>query len=195
MGNTPIERGAAAIRDAEELFYKSVAEGSPDFRYPALVIGQNPLVPPKWAIEACIEERRRTERVAASRESEKHARMLDEMAVVLIEHFNSQSKNKGKKARTGVKSKSVRSMSWEAAKRLDDIDHNTSDVSLRPIVDRWNEEQELASDKAQLIAGQKLTPRISRIQDELFGEEFGTSKDPLVDAYWQYRRHVMCVPD
>ncbi|MXO55289.1 hypothetical protein [Pontixanthobacter gangjinensis] len=187
--------GTVAIRDARELFERSKADGDPDFRYPALVIGENPLVPPKWAIEACIEERRRTERIAASRSADRHGRILDEMAVVLVEHVTTHSKANGKARRTAtvIKPISLRSLAWTAVKRLREIDHNTSDETLRRVLEAWKNEQKSVGDQSKVFAGHKLTPRISRAETELFGEEFGTSKDPAADAYWHYRKTIMNV--
>lgn len=186
MEDKPVKLGALDIRNAKILFEKSVADEEPDFRYPVLAIGANPLVPPKWAMQACIEERRKTERISSSLASEPHGKMLDEMAVLLLEHVVGINK---------TKSKSLRSLLWEAAKRLDKITNETSDDTLRTIGRAWNDEQDFVGDQSKMINDYKMTPRILRIKEELFGEEFGTSKDPAADAYWHYRRTIMHVTD
>lgn len=190
MTDKTLKLGAFEIRNAKQLFEKSVDEMKPDFRYPALAIGQNPLVPPKWAMEACIEERRRTQRIAASAAPKSDGEMLDEMAVLLLEYEVAQQKTRSNK-----KPKTLRSLLWEAVERLGRVTNKTSDDSLRAIRRAWEYEQELVGDQSQEISGYKLTPRIVRIKEELFGEEFGTSKDPEADVYWQYRKKVMHVPD
>ena len=40
MTDKPVKLGALEIRNAKKLFEKSVADGKPDYRYPALVIGE-----------------------------------------------------------------------------------------------------------------------------------------------------------
>ena len=190
MANKAGKLGAIEIRDAQKLFEQSRKAGKPDFRYAALAIGENPLVPPKWAMEACIRERRRTERIAAFKSSERHNDILDVMALLLIEHSLEYSN-----AGNPVKEVKPRRLLWDAAKKKNYVSCETNDDALRRIGERWKEEQKLVGDETKLIAGQKLTPRISRIQDELFAQEFGTSKDPAVDAYWHYRREVMRVPN
>tara|TARA_R110002020_G_scaffold475979_2_gene715318 strand:- start:7425 stop:7997 length:573 start_codon:yes stop_codon:yes gene_type:complete len=190
MTDKPVKLGALEIRNAKKLFEKSVADGKPDYRYPALVIGENPLVPPKWAMKACIEERRRTERRSASAASDPDGEMLDVMAVLLLEHAVTAPK-----AGSNKRSKSLRSLIWEAAEQLDRVNHDTNDDTLRTYERAWTKEQKFVGAQTQLVCGYKLTPRISRIKEELFGEEFGTSKDPAADAYWQYRKNVMHVSD
>lgn len=188
MANKAGKIGAIEIRDAEKLFEQSQKTGKPDFRYAALVIGENPLVPPRWAIEACIRERRRTERVSAFKSSDRHNDILDTMAMLLIE-YSSENANGGQTTEI-IK---MRPLVWEAAKMKNYVSDKTDDDALRRILERWKEEQKLLGDPKQSIGGQKITPRISRIKVELFGEEFGTSKDPPVDAYWRYRKEVLHV--
>lgn len=189
MANKAGKLGTIEIRDAKELFEKSRETGEPDFRYAALAIGKNPLIPPMWAIEACISERRRTERIAAFKSPDKHNDILDAMAVSLIEHSLGHSN-----AGDVPKKISVRALLWKAAKSEDYVSHKTDDNALRRIGERWKEEQKQVGDDTIQIGGHKLTPRIERIKDELFAEEFGVSKDPAVDAYWEYRRQIMRDP-
>jgi len=189
MANKAGKLGIAEIREAEKLFEKSRKDGKPDFRYAALAIGLNPLTPPRWAIEACISERRRTERISAFKSPDKHNDILDAMAMLLIEQSLEHSS-----AGIATKKIPVRALLWKAAKNEDYVSHKTDDNALRRIRERWDEEQNHVGKTTLQIGGYKMTPRIERIKDALFAEEFGVSKDPAVDAYWEYRKQVMRDP-
>lgn len=187
MANKAAKSGTAEIRNARKLFEGSENTDDARFRYAALAIGKNPLTPPKWAIEACIKERRRTERIAATRAGEEDGKILDEMAVLLIEHELAQPTSKSQHP-------SLASILREAAKRVDRDKQKPNGDALRTARRAWDKEQQQFGDDAVLVAGQKSTPRIERIKARFFGVEYGTSSDPAVDTYWRYRKEVMRDP-
>lgn len=189
MANRAAKVGSVEIRDAKALFEACDKSDDARFRYVVLAIGKEPLVPAKWAVQACIDERRRTERIAASRTPENDGVILDEIAVLVVEGDLEQSKST-----TSPKHRSLRSMIKEAVERIDGGRNSPNDDALRTVRRAWEKEQRLLGVEGTEISGQKVTPRIERIKLKLFGAEYGTSKDPIVDGYWHYRKEIMRDP-
>ena len=86
MANKRSTSGAKEIINAEELFRKSVSANKPDYRYVALAIGQNAVVPPRWAIIECILARKAAEGAPSLKPTIRAGEILDQIIVEFVAH-------------------------------------------------------------------------------------------------------------
>ena len=178
MANKKKTSGHYEIREARSLFEQSKAKGQPDFRYVALAIGDCPLKPPFWAMEACVTERDATKTQPFSLEKKDTGDILDEVVRVLDE--NEQSAREPKKM-------SLRSAIYSAMQRIDpefDPTAPMDDNSIRTIRDAWDREQEEDCVRSQFaLTGYQSTSRTDRVIIASVGKEFDMPTDPIVDLW------------
>lgn len=178
-GRPKLASGHNQIRNARRLFDTSVANGTPDFRYVALAIGEVPIKPPKWAIDACIEEKELTETASASVAREDIGIVLDEAIRIFYDHEEETNRDGSELPFAAA----IR----EACKRTNKFlgfDGSLGASELKTIRDAWKREQKESNLESNLfLEGFKPTERIDRVLIAKLGSEFGMSTNPMRDIW------------
>jgi hypothetical protein len=186
--------GSYTIHHAEELFWQSVAAGSPDYTFVALAIGASPAAPPSWAVWACIDARQNTERQTARGPDKITPPILDELVRHLARRqwsFESRDRSDAEPD-AEYRPPSFRSAVIEVAEAdpnwRDKVSGADSDW-YKPIVRAWNWEQQndLARSTFWTLEGFKTTARIDRVMTQTVAAEVGDPDD--VDVWtWVAKR-------
>lgn len=151
VGRPPRLIGPKQIQDAEVMFKQSVENGKPDYRFVAIAIGSEPILPPTWAMLACVKLAMSMERTAGNDTERRDGDVLDETIRVIARHEDS-----GASGEKGLRAISVERALQEAYFNLYDEEIGESVRRIRRL---WNDEQKQTQFQG-LIAIPLKNPRI-----------------------------------
>lgn len=179
MGNKRLLSGPHQITNAEQLFILSAQRGTPDFRYVALAIGENPYRPPSWAVWECILEKNRTARRAASGTREVST-ILDEVVRFFAkEHFRRDDEPERRTKSSPPLRLAIRTACETLNLRAKERSAGAAEASWMKDVERaWRrEQQEDVVESAYVLLNWNTTKRIDEIMHGLLADEFGGPRD------------------